>query len=188
MTRSKALLAASAALALAPLVAGEAFAQMRSGQMRSEMAMLMPAMPSAQTASFLTMAGEGDIYEITSSQMALARSRSPGVRAYAQKLIDHHTRLTNTTLSAAKAASVAPPPPILTAPKRAMIDQLIAAGPMQFDGVYLQQQVMAHQQALALQQDYAASGDTPQLRAAAAGAVPLVQQHLGEAQSMQAGM
>jgi putative membrane protein len=69
-----------------------------------------------------------------------------------------------------------------------MIDQLIAAGPADFDRVYLQQQVPAHEQALALHSAYAAQGDTPQLRVAATGAVPIVRQHLEQARALAARM
>jgi putative membrane protein len=49
-------------------------------------------------------------------------------------------------------------------------------------------QVPAHQEALLLHQNYAANGDTPSLRTAAGAAVPFVQQHLTEAQTMVAAM
>jgi putative membrane protein len=44
---------------------------------------------------------------------------------------------------------------------------------------------MAHQKAIALFQNYAASGDNPTLRAAAAQALPKLQQHLAMAQALQ---
>jgi putative membrane protein len=70
-----------------------------------------------------------------------------------------------------------------------MIAQLqgAPAGPG-FDRLYMTQQVPAHEMALALHQNYAGRGDTPQLRTAAAGAVPIVQQHLTEARRMNSMM
>lgn len=142
----------------------------------------------SQAMPYLFRAGEADVYEITSSQIALTRSQNPQIRAFATMLIDHHTRTTNLALAAAKAAGVMAPPPVLTPPNRAMIDQLYAAPVADFDRVYIGQQVPAHQTALNLHSSYASMGDTPQLQATARGAVPIVTSHLERARAMQSGM
>jgi putative membrane protein len=99
-------------------------------------------------------------------------------------LIDHHTRTTDLALANAKAAGVMPPPPEMTPMQKGMIGALHAAAPAAIDRLYLQQQVPAHAQALALHSGYARSGDVPTLRQTAQGAVPIVQQHLTDAQRM----
>jgi putative membrane protein len=68
-----------------------------------------------------------------------------------------------------------------------MITQLGSAG-ANFDRVWLQQQMMAHQQALALQRGYAANGDTPALRQAAAAAVPVIEGHLARVKQLMASV
>ena len=143
-----------------------------------------PPAPTTAASPFMQLAGESDVFEITSSQMAVMRSQNPDVKRFASMLIDHHTRTTNVLLTQAKAAGMPPPPAVLGPQKRALIDQLMQAGAADFDRLYLQQQIPAHEQALALHTTYAASGDTPQLRAAAAGAVPFVRQHLEQARAM----
>lgn len=154
----------------------------------AQMTMPMAAPTTTAAMPFLMMAAEGDIFEITSSQMAVMKSTNPRVRAYATMLIEHHTMTTNVALTQARAAGIAPPPSILQADKRDMITQLIAAAPADFDRVYLTQQVPSHEAALALHTTYARNGDTPQLRTAASGAVPFVTRHLGEARTMLGGM
>ena len=144
------------------------------------------AVRSAQP--YLFKAGEGDVFEITSSQIALMRSRNPQVRAFATMLIDHHSRTTNSALAAAKAAGVMPPPPVLTPENRIRIDALYAAPAADFDRTYISQQVPSHQSALALNSGYASGGDMPQLRANAKAAVPIITSHLARARAMQAGM
>jgi putative membrane protein len=47
---------------------------------------------------------------------------------------------------------------------------------------YRQAQITAHQQAIGLMQNYAASGDVPALRTAAQQAIPMMQMHLQQAQ------
>lgn len=133
---------------------------------------------------YLALAGAGDIFEITSSQMAIQRSRNPDVRRFATMLIDHHSRTTNLALAAAKAGGVMADPAVLTPEQRAMIDELLAAPAAGFDLTYLRQQVPAHQQALALHSGYASSGDVDTLRTTARGAVPIVQSHLVQAQRL----
>lgn len=150
------------------------------------------AMPGDMTPTaaqpYMMMAGASDLFEIQSSQIALQKSQNPEVRRFAQMLVDHHTQTTATLMQQAQAAGMTPPPPELMPRQRAMIAQLNAADAASFDRVYLTQQVPAHQEALALHGNYAQRGDTPQLRTAAQGAVPIVQQHLTEAQRMQAAM
>jgi putative membrane protein len=68
---------------------------------------------------------------------------------------------------------------------QAVLDQLRGAAPGTFDMAFKNAQINAHQQALTLHQNYAASGDVPALRNLAAGAVPAIQAHLTQAQSLQ---
>lgn len=149
-----------------------------------------PVPPAAKVRAmpYLETAGTSDVFEITSSQIALMKSQNPEIRRYATQLINHHTATTNTALAAAKAAGVTPPPPVLEAQFRAMISELLAASPANFDRIYLSQQVPSHQGALELVTAYAEGGDTPQLRQAAAAAAPFVRDHLAEAQRMQVSL
>ncbi len=146
---------------------------------------LAQAMRQAQPDLF--KAGQSDVFEISTSQMALQKSRDPAVRAFATMLIDHHSRTTNLALAAARTAGVTPPPPVLDARQRGMIDQLMAAPTAEFDRTFLSQQVPAHQEALALHSGYAQGGDTPQLRTVAQSAVLIVQGHLERAQQLLGG-
>ena len=145
-----------------------------------------PTAPSSETEAYLRAAGESDIYEITSSQLALQRTQNPDVRAYAAMLIDHHTGTTNLTLAAAQRGGVAPPPVVLGPARRALIDQLNAVAGSAFDRLYIAQQVPAHEEALALHGAYARTGDVPPLRKSAGAAVPVVTRHLEQARALQA--
>ena len=145
-----------------------------------------PAAPPVTTAAipFLQLAGGSDVFEISSSQVALQRSQNPEVRRYAAMLVEHHTLTTNQALAAAKAAGILPPPPVLQPDKRDRITRLFAVAPDGFDREYLTQQVPAHEAALAVHRTYADEGDTPPLRAVAQGAVPIVTRHLEEAKRL----
>lgn len=148
----------------------------------------LPTPPQAaapqQAQAFLFYGGAGDVFEITTSMIALQHSQNPQVRAFASMLIGDHTNLTNTNLATAKAAGVMAPPPELSAMQKGQISQLLSAPPADFDRTFLSLQIPAHQMALQMMQGYASSGDVPQLRQAAASAVPMVQGHLAQAQQL----
>jgi putative membrane protein len=135
---------------------------------------------------YMAMAASGDLFEIQSSQLALQASANPGVRGFANMLIADHTRMTQQMMAAAQSAGLAPPPPALLPHHQAMLDQLRGAGSgPAFDAAFQQVQIAAHQEALQLHQNYAASGDVPALRAVASQAVPAITMHLQHAQSLQ---
>jgi putative membrane protein len=145
--------------------------------------------PTPRTAMpYVTMAASSDQFEIQSSQVALQKSQNAETRRYAQMLIDHHTQTSATLMRAAQEAGLTPPPPTLVPRHAAMLRTIQNAPADRFDRVYFTAQVPAHAEALALHQNYAANGDTPSLKAAAAAAVPFVQQHLTEAQQRVAAM
>jgi putative membrane protein len=168
-----------------------AFALMVAGTSLSATAQTAPPPPppeaKTQAMAYVMAAGMSDMFEINSSQVAVQKSRTSAVRSYANMLIKHHTKTTAATMKAARKAGMNPPPPMLDPGAAASIAELQAAGPDDFDRVYLAQQVPAHQAALDLHSSYAGQGDQPALRASARSAVPIVRQHLTAAERMQRG-
>jgi putative membrane protein len=134
---------------------------------------------------FLAQAGSANEFEIESSQLALQSSQNAAVRNFANVLVSDHTQLGQQVGSAAASARLQPPAPTLLPAQQAALDQLRAAGVgTNFDMAFQQAQINAHQQAIALMQNYATSGDVPVLRTTAGGAVPMMQRHLAMAQSL----
>lgn len=135
---------------------------------------------------YLAMAASGDLFEIQSGQLAHPRAQSPAVHGFATMLTTDHTRSTQILTAAAQAARVAVPPPAMLPQHQALLSQLNAAGTGHaFDVAFRDIQIQAHQQSLMLHQNYAANGDVPALRQAAAQIVPVVQGHLQQLQAMQ---
>jgi putative membrane protein len=135
---------------------------------------------------FMAQAASGDQFEIQSSQLALQMSQNAGVRNFANMLIADHTRLSQAMAAAAVSARLNPPAPALLPAQQAALDQLRASGSgPSFDLAFQQAQIQAHQNALTLMQNYAASGDVPALRSAAGQAIPTIQMHLQQAQMLQ---
>jgi putative membrane protein len=163
-----------------------ACSSMPTGQaaMVAEAAMEQPA-PAAM--DFVRMAGASDLYEIQSSQIVMQTTQNADLRAFAQMMIDHHTQTTATVTAAAREAGMTPPPPALDTAKSQMIRELQAAQGMDRDMLYIRQQVAAHREALTLHTSYSRNGDTPQLKAAATSAVPIVARHYNAVVAMQEG-
>ena len=135
---------------------------------------------------YLAMAASGDLFEIQSGNQAHPRAQAPAVHNFATMLTNDHTRSSQILAAAAQAGGVTPPPPAMLPQHQALLGQLNAAGTgPAFDIAFRDIQIQAHQQALMLHQNYAANGDVPALRAAAAQIVPVVQGHLQQLQAMQ---
>ena len=134
---------------------------------------------------YMTMAGSGDQFEIQSGQLALQMSQNPAVRNLANMLIADHTRSGQMVAAEAQSAGITPQTPAILPQHQALLDQERAAGSgYAFDTAFRDIQIQAHQQALTLHQNYAASGDVPALRTAAGQIVPVVQSHLNALQML----
>jgi putative membrane protein len=141
------------------------------------------ALPTDAT-TFIKTAAASDLYETESSKLALDKSKNKQVRDFAQMMITDHAKTTQGVKDAAAKANLTVPPPALSTEQQQMMDMLKPLSGTEFDTTYLQQQLTGHQQALALMQNYAESGDTPALQDAARTAIPIVQKHLARLQEL----
>lgn len=138
-------------------------------------------------ATYVGKAASSDTYEQESSKLVLQSATNPDVRRFAEMMISDHGKTSADLMAAAKAASIGNPSNLL--PEQAgMLDKLRAMPKDQMERGYVDQQVMAHQQALALHQGYAEHGDNPGLKAVANAAVPIIQRHLDEIRRIQTAM
>lgn len=147
--------------------------------------------PAAQNSAmaYVTAAGQSDQFEIQEGKLAASMGHSSKVRAFGKQMIDDHTKSTHMVMAAALQSGLPQmPPPPLRPDQQQMMAQLQSASGADFDRMYIQQQLQAHQDALAAQQNYAKTGTDPNLRGTAMKIVPVVQHHLGELQAMQTGM
>ncbi len=121
-----------------------------------------------------------------SARRAGSPSGAPTARTFAKEMVTAHTRTTQALEAAIRRAGMTPPPPPgLTDDQSRMIADLRAAHGDQFDKVYVDQQIRAHQDALGLMQGFAQTGQPGPIRDAAAKTAPLVQHHLDMATALQ---
>ena len=130
------------------------------------------------TMDYVRAAGASDLFEKQSSQLVLKSTANPGVRAFATMMVTDHTKSTAKVKAAAIRSGLHPKPPMLMPKQVSMLSELTAARGSARDQLYISQQKMAHQEALATQQDYASTGDKPALRTTASEIVPVVQHHI----------
>lgn len=148
----------------------------------------LAAEPKMSPEAFVNAAAQSDQYEIQSSRLVLSQSRNDEVRAFAQQMIEHHGQTSQALASAAAASKLPPPPAVLGGDQKGMLGALQSLKDADLDKTYISQQVGAHVSALVTQQAYAASGDDPNLRAAAQAAVPVIQHHLDKAKALKAAL
>jgi putative membrane protein len=150
-----------------------------------------PTTPSAVTTQsmdadslFVMTAAQEDLFEITSSQLALERAESQEVRDYAQQMITDHTATTEQLTPIASELGVTPPTEPAPA-QQFMLAHLQTLQGADFDTAYLRHQVLAHQAAVDAFTTAAAGGVQNQsLVEFASQNLPTLEQHLAMAQQM----
>jgi putative membrane protein len=136
------------------------------------------------TDAFVTSLVTANKYEIEAGNIAAKKGQSPEVKAFGKMMVTDHTALGKQAEPALK-ASGKPLPLELDERRKGMIDNLNAAGPADFDKVYLGQQEAAHNETLTLLKGYADGGDDAGLKAVATSAAPKVQAHLDKVRELQ---
>lgn len=144
------------------------------------------AAPLAMAASdYVANAAVGDLYEIEAARVAQQKSPTEEVKALAEMIsTDHAKSSADLQTAIAQSGESLTAPTALPADKQALIDALNAASAAAFDGLYLTQQVQAHQQALTLHQSYAQNGDAASLKAFASATAPVIQRHLDQVRQL----
>jgi putative membrane protein len=135
-----------------------------------------PIPPSAK--DFASAAAQSDQYEIQAAQDAVAQSQNAQIKAFAKQMIEDHTRASESLRQAVLASGLPPPPEAMSSDQAAMLSALQSLRGSEFDRAYANQQVLAHNQALAVEQSYAAAGTDPNVVAVAKSGVQMIQHHL----------
>ena len=141
---------------------------------------------SRQTREFVQAAGESDTFEMMEAYTALAESHDPRVLDFARRMLHDHGETSRALGEATARAGLKPPPMAIGAGQAPFLAALQSLRGAAFDHGYWHQQALEHRAALIITQRYAAGGDTPTIRLAAAAAVPVIQSHLTMAERMDA--
>jgi putative membrane protein len=186
------ILASVAALALAACgrddsetANGMAFDNVATGGAANEAT--QAAAPGASTGQeYAAMASASDMFEIESARLAVEKSQNAGVKELARMLIaDHEKSTADLKTAAGEAQPAITVTPQMDAEQQGNVQALRSANGAQFDQAWLQQQVAAHEKALALVQGYAERGDVASLKQHATTVAGPIQRHLERARQLQ---
>ncbi|BAV75290.1 lipoprotein [Pseudomonas chlororaphis subsp. aurantiaca] len=146
-----------------------------AGSLSSAMAM--------SSSDFVEEAAQAGINEIESSKLALEKSASADVKAFATQMISDHSKANQELLVLAKKLDIRiPDEASLTAKAKQMILEMRDES---FDKAYADNQVVAHEKAVELFKKEVASSDKPDLKAFAEETLPKLQDHLDMARHLQ---
>lgn len=138
-------------------------------------------------ADFTKKAGEAGVAEVEMGKLGAAKASNADVKAFAQKMVADHTKANKELAAVAKAKGLEVPTEpglIHKGMKEKFEHQSVDAD---FNHDFMQQMVRDHKSAVELFQT--AANDTtldPDLRALAKKTLPTLQQHLGDAQTLEA--
>lgn len=141
-----------------------------------------PIPPSPK--DYAMAAAQGDQYQVLAARVALVEAKDPRVRAFAETMLRDHTRAADALRQAVMAAGLPPPEPGLSSDQAALLAGLQGLRGADFDKAYARQQVVAHAQAVAVEESFAEAGADPSLRKAAQADLPAVRDHLAAARQL----
>ncbi len=138
---------------------------------------------AAQTLDRTTqMALGGMAFALATSQLASQRAQAPAARTFAQLETEEQMAFAE---ARRMGGLPVPSPSMMDAQKQQMVQQLQTMSGSQFDRMYVQGQIMGHQELLQLHQTLAQSGATQGDRMLATVAVPAIRTHLSMLQGIQ---
>ena len=133
---------------------------------------------------FMESAASAGQYEIQASQLALQKSDDPKQKAFAQKMIDDHTKAASQLKDLAARKQITLPDGLGTMDQK-MLDILNKkdAG-KDFDSSYRLQMRVSHKKAVSLFDNEARNGKDPDVKAWAAQTLPTLKHHGGMANAL----
>ena len=132
---------------------------------------------SAQDARFVMRASAGGMAEVMSGHLAMQQGQTQSVRDAGQMMVTDHMRA-NTQLMGIAQTLMLKPASGPNAMQRAMCRQLQSSPASQFDAMWDQDMIQAHQQTIALFKMETHDGQNPQLRHFAMATLPVLYKHL----------
>jgi putative membrane protein len=135
---------------------------------------------------FVEKAALSNMAEIALGNLAASKGSDSVVRAYGQMMVTEHNLSLSELQQISENYMNVDWPESLDSAHLQMKQQLFSLGGLQFDSMYIRSQVNDHQAALTLFETQSASGNNQLLKNYAGKYVPHIQQHLDQADSINA--
>jgi putative membrane protein len=137
----------------------------------------------SSTADFVPLAMSGNMFEVESSRIARDKAQSGAVKEFAARMIEDHKAAGERMKDAVEADGV-DMPKTMSRTQAAQLQTLTEAQPADFDAAYIQAQVAAHEEAVALFTACTQSCNDGQVKSLAVELLPKLQEHLKMAQGL----
>jgi putative membrane protein len=125
---------------------------------------------------FMTKAAESGLAEVLTSQLATSKSTNEEVKAFAQRMVDDHTKANDELKGLAGNKNVTLPT-TPNAKQRATHDRLNTLSGADFDREYMREQVRMHNEAVALFEKETRNGRDQDVKAWAGKTLPTLREH-----------
>ena len=142
-----------------------------------------PGLVSPEDRVFLKSALEGGMFEVQLGQLALQKSNNADVKAFAQKMVDDHTKMGDQMKTMAEQIGVKLPKEI-SKKDHATMAKLQALSGEEFDKAYMEDMVKGHKTDLNEFQIEADGGSSPPVKDVANRGAQLISQHLQMAEQI----
>lgn len=140
----------------------------------------------SQDKTFMTKAGAGNLAEAELGKLALRKAATPAVKEFGRWMMTDHT-LANKRLVAIGQAIGHPLHPMLTQPDISLKNKLEGLSGRRFDTQYMQAMVKDHKKDIKAFQMEAQDGQTTALKTYAHTMLPVLKEHLAEAEQLTGG-
>jgi putative membrane protein len=141
------------------------------------------AAPSAADTDFVKKAAQAGTAEVAAGNMAVSKGQSESVKTFGQRMVTDHSKA-GEELKAVATKSGLTLPSTVSSEQKAAAEKLGKMQGADFDKAYAKQMVSDHQEAVALFQKEASSGNDADLKAFAQKTLPALQEHLKMAQTL----
>lgn len=139
-----------------------------------------------QDTDFFEDAAQGNLLEVKLGQLAVKNAESDAVRKFGQRMIDDHEKLNAQLTQIGHDKQGVAVPSTLDKKHVGEVDKLAQYKGAKFDREYMRRMVEEHQKDVKAFEKQAKDSKDPELKAFAAGAVPLLQDHLTQARDIDA--
>ncbi|MFT3767183.1 MAG: DUF4142 domain-containing protein [Minicystis sp.] len=140
---------------------------------------------SKQDSDFFEDATQGGMLEVKLGELALKKATNEDVKKYAQRMIDDHTKLGNQLKQIAQTKKGVTVPNALERKQMDEVEKLAKYNGADFDKHYMSKMVDAHKDDVKAFEKQAKDGKDTDLKAAATGALPTLQDHLTQAKDIE---
>ncbi|HJU15626.1 MAG TPA: DUF4142 domain-containing protein [Stellaceae bacterium] len=173
----KALFAAASVVAL--MAGAPAWAQVAMHQVTTH-----PHSLASQDREFMVKAGDGSLAEVQLGTLAAEKSSNPAVQEFGRWMVTDHSLANKRLTTIAQELGQPELHPTLTRQDIAVKDKLQGLSGSRFNWQYLQIMVKDHKKDVQLFRKEAQEGQKPQLKRYAQNLLPVLQQHLAEAEEL----